>query len=258
MRERFQQTETESEPAERPFAEWVRNQSTHYAHRLNMTRSKADELLSKTFYELQSDLMEYRMRDYTEERSLPEWMQENEEHFRHEVETFQQKTTQRMITLDLRGQQVNPRLVKQTVEEEYARQQQILNEDDRELYEEILFKSVGSKLRSRIRRAEKWTTQMNQIMENRNISSGITFSIKWKPRTADVEDELDTKDLVAILKQDVRLMKDEDYERITNHFRSRIDRAQRLMKEEGAGQTLLQVLKEVLDYSEMVLIHLVS
>lgn len=248
LRERFQQTETKSETGEIPFAEWVGHQSTRYAHRLNMTRSKADELLSKTFYELQSDLMEYRMRDYTEERSLPGWMQENEEHFRHEVETFQQKTTQRMITLDLRGQQVNPRLVKQTVEEEYARQQQILNEDDRELYEEILFKSVGSKLRSRIRRAEKWTMQMNQIMENRNISSGITFSIKWKPRTADVEDELDTKDLVAILKQDVRLMKDEDYERITNHFRSRIDRAQRLMKEEGAGQTLLQVLKEVLDY----------
>lgn len=231
-----------------PFAAWVEHLTTHYEHRLNMTRSKADELLSKTFYELQSDLMEYRMRKYTKERSLPEWMQENEEKFRHEVETFKQKTTWVMIKLDLRGQWVNPRLVKQMVEDEYARQQQILNEDDRELYEEILFKSVGSKLRSRIRRAEKWTTQMNQIMENRNISSGITFSIKWKPRTADVEDELDTKDLVAILKQDVRLMRDEDYEQITTHFRSRINRAQRLMKEEGAGQTLLQVLKEVLDY----------
>lgn len=248
LNELFHQAETEGEAEEIPFAEWVEHLTTRYAHRLNMTRSKADELLSKTYYELQSDLMEYRMRDYTEERPQPEWMQENEVNFRHEVETFRQKTTRRMITLDLRGQQVNPRLVKQTVEEEYARQQQILNEDDRELYEEILFKSVGSKLRSRIRRAEKWTTQMNQIMENRNISSGITFSIKWKPRTADADDELDTKDLVAILKQDVRLMKDEDYERITTHFRSRINRAQRLMKEEGAGQTLLQVLKEVLDY----------
>ncbi|MFZ0074517.1 MAG: SbcC/MukB-like Walker B domain-containing protein, partial [Exiguobacterium undae] len=248
LNELFHQEETEGEAEEIPFVEWVEHLTTRYAHRLNMTRSKADELLSKTYYELQSDLMEYRMHDYTEERPQPEWMQKNEVNFRHEVETFRQKTTRRMITLDLRGQQVNPRLVKQTVEEEYARQQQILNEDDRELYEEILFKSVGSKLRSRIRRAEKWTTQMNRIMENRNISSGITFSIKWKPRTADADDELDTKDLVAILKQDVRLMKDEDYERITTHFRSRINRAQRLMKEEGAGQTLLQVLKEVLDY----------
>ncbi|WP_034774274.1 TIGR02680 family protein [Exiguobacterium antarcticum] len=248
LHELFHQAETDGRPEEMQFVEWTESLSARYGHRLNITRSKADELLSKTFYELQSDLMEYRMRDYTEERRLPEWMQESEENFRHEVETFKQKTTRRVITLDLRGQQVNPRLVKQTVEEEYTRQQRILNEDDRELYEEILFKSVGSKLRSRIRRAEKWTTQMNQIMENRNISSGITFSIKWKPRTAEAEDELDTKDLVAILKQDVRLMKDEDYERITTHFRSRINRAQRLMKEEGAGQTLLQILKEVLDY----------
>lgn len=248
LQELFAQAETEGKHEEKQFEEWAESLSTRYGHRLGTTRPKADELLSKTFYELQGDLMEYRMRDYTEERRLPEQIQSSEVNFRHEVETFMQKTTRRVISLNLRGQQVNPRLVKQTVEEEYTRQQRILNEDDRELYEEILFKSVGSKLRSRIRRAEKWTTQMNQIMENRNISSGITFSIKWKPRTAEVDDELDTKDLVAILKQDVRLMKDEDYERITTHFRSRINRAQQLMKEEGAGQTLLQVLKEVLDY----------
>ncbi|WP_214844132.1 TIGR02680 family protein [Exiguobacterium sp. s150] len=219
-----------------------------YGKRLTNSASKADEHLSKAFIDQQNDLMEYRMRNFTEELPLEAWMQVVDERFRREVEMWQQKTTRRIISLDLRGQQASPQAVKRTVEEEFARQESILNESDKELYEEILFKSVGTKLRSRIRRAEEWTGKMNELMESRNTSSGLTFSIKWRPRTAESEEELDTKDLVHILKQDAKLLKDEDFERITAHFRSKLSKAKRMIKEDGKGQTLLQVLREVLDY----------
>ncbi|WP_070329025.1 TIGR02680 family protein [Exiguobacterium aurantiacum] len=219
-----------------------------YRKRLTSSASKADELLSKAFIDQQNDLMEYRMRNFTEELPLEAWMQGVDDRFRREVEIWQQKTTRRIISLDLRGQQASPQAVKRTVEEEFARQESILNESDKELYEEILFKSVGTKLRSRIRRAEQWTEKMNALMESRNTSSGLTFSIKWRPRTAESEEELDTKDLVHILKQDAKLLKDEDFERITTHFRSKLIKAKQMIKEDGDGQTLLQVLREVLDY----------
>ena len=219
-----------------------------YEKRLISSASKADELLSKAFIEQQNDLMEYRMRNFTEEPVLEEWMNDVDDQFRREVETWQQKTARRIISLDLRGQQASPQAVKRTVEEEFERQESILNESDQQLYEEILFKSVGTKLRSRIRRAEEWTGEMNKLMESRNTSSGLTFSIKWKPRTAQSEEELDTKDLVHILKQDAKLLKDEDFERITRHFRSKLNKAKQMIKESGDGQTLLQVLREVLDY----------
>ncbi|WP_161566928.1 TIGR02680 family protein [Exiguobacterium sp. SL-10] len=219
-----------------------------YRKRLTSSASKADELLSKAFIDQQNDLMEYRMRNFTEELPLEAWMQGVDDRFRREVEIWQQKTTRRIISLDLRGQQASPQAVKRTVEEEFARQESILNESDKELYEEILFKSVGTKLRSRIRRAEQWTEKMNALMESRNTSSGLTFSIKWRPRTAESEEELDTKDLVHILKQDAKLLKDEDFERITTHFRSKLSKAKQMIKEDGDGQTLLQVLREVLDY----------
>ncbi|MTH54255.1 TIGR02680 family protein [Bacillus mangrovi] len=212
-------------------------------------KSQTDARLTSEFFDKQSDLMEYRMRDYLKSQPVPEWMGEQEEdRFRPVIEQWKQKTSRRIIELDLRGQQVSPYFVQQNLESEYARQESLLDEKDKELYEEILFKSVGSKLRSRIRRAEQWSEKMNALMESRNSSSGLTFSIKWRPRTADTEEEMDTKDLVHILKQDAQLLKEQDLERITSHFRSKISKAKKWIEEKGEGHTLLQVLREVLDY----------
>ncbi|QDI90843.1 hypothetical protein EPH95_06350 [Salicibibacter halophilus] len=211
--------------------------------------SALERQLSTQFYEQQTDLMEYRMKDYPLSETLPEELEEyRSEHEQTMLETWKMKSERRVIELFMRGQYVSPYTVATYVKEEEERQQDILNEADKELYEEILFKSVGMKLRSRIRRAEMWTKEMNSIMGNRNISSGLTFSIKWKPRTAESEDEMDTRDLVHHLKQDAQLLKDEDLERITTHFRSKITRAKQHIQEVGDGETLLQVLKEVLDY----------
>ncbi|SDI53574.1 TIGR02680 family protein [Natribacillus halophilus] len=205
--------------------------------------------LTNQFHEQQTDLMEYRMKDYTVAEDLPEALAAyHAEQEQTLLATWKRKSERRMIELYMRGQFVSPYTVEAFVKEEQERQQDVLNEADKELYEEILFKSVGMKLRSRIRRAETWTQEMNKIMGSRDISSGLTFSIKWKPRTAESEDEMDTRDLVHYLKQDAALLKDEDLERITNHFRSKITRAKQQIQDEGDGETLLQVLKEVLDY----------
>src|SRR5699024_10628729 len=45
-----------------------------------------------------------------------------------------------------------------------------------------------------------------------------------------------------------RVLKEEDLKRVSDHFRSKIDRAKELAELEGEGNTLLQMLKEVLDY----------
>src|SRR5690625_5271094 len=124
----------------------------------------------------------------------------------------------------------------------------MLNNQDRQLYEDILFDSVGRKLRSRINRAQQWTKKMNELMKDSDSTSGISFSIQWKPRTAETEDELDTKELVDLLRRDPRLLKEDDLNQVMDHFRSKIDRAKELIEIKGEGNTLLQVLKEVLDY----------
>ncbi|WP_085992267.1 TIGR02680 family protein [Oceanobacillus senegalensis] len=212
-------------------------------------RGKLASQLSQTFFKQIGDLMEHRPNLYDAPFQTPEWIKEvvEEEQTPH-IEQWKQKMRRQLIELNYLGKQVNPYTVGQQIELQHAQQESFLNEQDQALYEEILFNSVGQKLRARIRRAEQWVTKMKHLMETRNTSSGLTFSIKWKPRTADSETEMDTVDLVHLLRQDPKLLKEEDLEKITVHFRSKIARAKEMIGESSELQTLLQVLKEVLDY----------
>ncbi|UOR13489.1 TIGR02680 family protein [Halobacillus amylolyticus] len=223
---------------------------TSYGHLLKeKVLSQLKDQLTREFYKQQSDLMEYRGREMTIPIQKLDWMNDATEDTQVvQINQWIQKGERRIIEMDFRGQQVTPYYVQSEIEQDQARQESLLDEQDQALYEEILFKSVGNKLRSRIRRAEQWTSKMNRLMESRDTSSGLSFSIHWRPRTADSEEEMDTKDLVQLLKQDAKLLKEEDLNRITTHFRSKIAKAKELIEEKGEGQTLLQMLKEVLDY----------
>lgn len=211
--------------------------------------SKIESQLAKVFYEERSNLLEYRM---TEQITTIQHMFEPSEFWTNDqtivYHHWLERAKRRIIQLDFEGKRLSPYAVHKKLTEDYTRQQTYLNEKDEQLYEEILFESVGKKLRSRIQRAENWTKQMNALMKESDSGSGITFSIQWKPRTAESEEQLDTKDLVQLLRRDPRLLKEDDLHAVSNHFRSKIDRAKELSQYEGEGNTLLQVLKEVLDY----------
>lgn len=150
--------------------------------------------------------------------------------------------------LEYSGKRVSPYFVLEEMDKDIELQQLILSEKDRELYEDIIVHSVGRIIRSRIYRAEKWVKQIDDLMAKRDTSSGLTFSLKWKARTAEREEELDTVELVEILRRDSRLLGEKDIDRVTRHFRSQIERAKESMVEKGYGETLHQVIKEMLDY----------
>lgn len=212
-------------------------------------RSTLEGQLTTLFHNLQTDLMEQKMRLFTEAPEALKWMETIErEEWIPVIEQWKAKNTRNVIEFDQRGVKISPITLHESVSREWSIQENRLDEMDKKLYEDILLNSVGQKLRVRIRRAEQWTEKMRGLMESRDTSSGLKFSIKWRPRTAESEQELDTKDLVSLLKQDANLLTDNDLERITNHFRSKIQAAKVWMEEKGEGQTLLQVLKMVLDY----------
>ncbi|MBG9544930.1 hypothetical protein ABE29_19845 [Cytobacillus firmus] len=205
--------------------------------------------LTSLYHSLQPDLIEHKMRLYTSAPDIPEWMKEvSQEEWKPLVEQWIAKNTRNVIEFDQRGVKISPDDLHDAISREWSLQENRLDEMDKKLYEEILLNAVGQKLRGRIRRAEKWTEKMKGLMESRDTSSGLKFSIRWRPRTADADQELDTNELVRLLKQDAKLLNDNDLEKITNHFRSKIMAAKAWLEEKGEGQTLLQVLKMVLDY----------
>lgn len=212
-------------------------------------RSRLEERLTKLFNETQSDLIEYRMRQSSPRRDLPEWEEDvMEVGNRSLLHEWQRAFSRILFQFELHGNQVLPHELFDEIHSEYTLQQDRLSALDRQLYEDILLDSVGKMLRAKIHNAKQWTKNMKDLMENQDTSSGLKFSIKWVPKTADSEQEMDTKALVDLLEQDARLLKDDDFDRITAHFRSRIQFAKQMMLESGEGQTLLQVLQNVLDY----------
>ncbi|MED4977344.1 TIGR02680 family protein [Heyndrickxia faecalis] len=212
-------------------------------------RAKLNENLTKVFFNEQSNLTEYRMSEFTKEADPPDWFAEKLDDY---YETFKKEWEglrgRRLIQMEYRGRRVSPYTVLESLEKELLNLQSYLDEQDRRLYEDIIVNTVGVILRNRIQRAAKWVKEMDAIMRNRDNSSGLTFSIAWKEKTAESEDELDTKDLVALLQRNSKFLNEDDLNRITKHFRSRIAAAKELIEIRNEGSTLHQVLKEVLDY----------
>lgn len=212
-------------------------------------RSKLNEQLTRVFINEQAYLTEYRMFEYPEDTDRPEWFSKNwGDYYEPFINEWNQLKSRRLILMEYKGQRVSPYFVYTSLEKEQEDQKGWLDEQDRRLYEDIIVNTVGVILRNRIKRAVKWVNEMDKIMESRDNSSGLTFSIAWKPITAESEQELDTKDLVKLLQRNSKFLNEDDLNSITKHFQSRIEKAKELIQLRNEGSTLHQVLKEVLDY----------
>lgn len=102
-----------------------------------------------------------------------------------------------------------------------------LSDKDRELFEDILANTISKKIRSRIHESNAWAERMNQLMGQMKTSSGLKLSLKWKSLRAEREDQPDTRDLVALLQKDAEIMREEEVEQLSRHFRSQIEEARR-------------------------------
>ena len=74
------------------------------------------------------------------------------------------------------------------------------------------------------------------------------MSLRWRSKTAEKEDQLDTRELVELLKKDYRLMSEEEAARLSAHFRSKVDEARRNARESAGMISFYQIMKETLDY----------
>lgn len=122
----------------------------------------------------------------------------------------------------------------------------LLNEEDRKLFEDLLMNNIGDSIRRRIASSNEWIKEVKRLMETMNTSSGLTFSIKWLGKGRETEEELDTKEIVDIFERDPQTLKEEDLQKITNHFRSKITLEEE--KYEESERNYLEIIRNVLDY----------
>lgn len=154
------------------------------------------------------------------------------------------------IRARIQGKDVNFFTLVTFLEESIAENEKLLRESDRQLFEDILANTVSKKIRSRIYHSEQWVEKMNNLMAAMNTSSGLTFNLVWKSRAAESEEQMDTRELVEILKSDVNLLRPEDFQKLAAHFRSKIAQARKGLEEAGVTKTFHTLIKEILDYRQ--------
>ncbi|MDD7642360.1 MAG: SbcC/MukB-like Walker B domain-containing protein [bacterium] len=124
----------------------------------------------------------------------------------------------------------------------------LIQQKDRELFEDILSQTISQQLTDRIAESRKWVSDMSKLMKEMDTSMGLTFSLDWKPRTADNDAEIDTAELEQILLRDRDLLTMEDIEKVAAHFRSKIRMEKRKLEEAGGMINYMELVREALDY----------
>ena len=124
----------------------------------------------------------------------------------------------------------------------------LIQEEDRKLFEDILSQTISQQLTDRIAESRSWVKDMSNLMQNLDTSMGLSFSLEWKPRSADNDIELDTVELEKILLRDQELLTMEDIEKVAAHFRSKIRTEKVRLEEKDSFINYMELVRDALDY----------
>lgn len=202
----------------------------------------------------QSDLLGSLQEDYHKNRGqLLEYQITLKSLFENldEDTSFTEMSMKRIdISAKYRGITVKFKELITVMEEDMQMQERLLSDKDRELFEDILANTISKKIRARIQASKRWVEKMNSLIESMQMSSGLTLSLKWKNKRAEKEEQLDTKALVELLQKNAEIMRSEETQQLSIHFRSKIEEARKAAGESSNVQSFHAIMREVLDYRQ--------
>jgi len=202
----------------------------------------------------QGILTEYRIsfrEQVTEVSALPEVEAEDEEIFFKAWQDLREKARRQVALVEADGQMQSPYRQRNWLKEHLDEQKNLLSEQDKKIYKEIIMNSIGKTISEKIYAAEAWIKKMNLLMQQSDTSSALRFILEWKPIRAEKENELDTAELVELLHADPTVLKDEDMEKMVHHFQARIDRARNEADVQERDIESFQIaVRNLLDYRQ--------
>ncbi len=165
---------------------------------------------------------------------------EEDEHLKSVYDT----ATRKDYTAVYQGRSVNLFALEKELAEAITENEQIISEQDRNLFEEILLKTVGNKIREHIDDAKSWIKSINQIMKDMQTLSALSFQLEWHPKDKDSIDEIDTRELIKLFNIDADMIKPSDSDKLIKHFRSKLKNR----IDEETHESYSDIIFEILDY----------
>ena len=123
----------------------------------------------------------------------------------------------------------------------------LISEEERRVFEEVLLNTISSKITSKIYLSKQWIDKINKLMESMQTSSSLKLSLKWVPKKADNEGQLDISELLKLLELGDRCS-DEDMRKITDHFGAKVKEGIRNYENTSEARNYHSIIQEVLDY----------
>lgn len=154
------------------------------------------------------------------------------------------------------GRIVNVEEFHSLTKEEIENNELLLEKKDRELFENILSNTLSQKLSNRIAESRKWIDEMSDLMEQMDTSMGLSFSLKWKPKPPDSDQELSVDELNILLRRNNTLLTKEDIEKVSKHFRSKIKTAKQIAEDKGELYNYQDLIRDALDYRKWFEFHM--
>lgn len=121
-----------------------------------------------------------------------------------------------------------------------ARQQELLSERDREIFERHLLTRVSEALRELLNDAEDLVDRINRSLADRPTASGKTVQLRWELDSGDPA----VRRALALLRKTPELLGPDEREQLRRFFSTAI--AQR--RAEDAASSYAEILRQVLDY----------
>lgn len=163
----------------------------------------------------------------------------------HDVEEFSDR---RVLKVVHQGIKIHFCELTNILNESIDIQNMLINDKDREIFEDILVNTVGKKIRNRIQASRRWIDKMDKYMREMNTSSGLQLTLSWRSIKSDNNQQLDISQLVELLEKDYHLLKDSDKQKITKHFRTKIQYARKMSTDENVSMSFHQLIRDALDY----------
>lgn len=136
-------------------------------------------------------------------------------------------------------------LLKDAIDE----QKLFISEKERQIFEETLINTISTKITAKIYQTKIWVDEMNSLMEAMDTSSGLKLSLRWIPKKADSENQMDISSLVNILERGT-IVTTEDIDKLAKHFKEKLTQRKRDLEANGEVVNYQGMIKDILDYRQ--------
>lgn len=153
-----------------------------------------------------------------------------------------------IITFTWLGKQISPKEFESEINNTIEHDRLLMKKEEEEMFKDTLINTISRKLYYKINECRRWIEEMSVLMKSINTSMGLTFSLSWKPRKDVGENEMKFEELYKLLIKDSSLINSEDLEKLSNHFRSKIEHERLVFEEQETEINYNELVKNVMDF----------